>query len=164
VQLNLRVLQPSRKRIREGDIFSLSPADGMFLHGAVVSIGANWSDSAPPCNMIYIYSVVSPNDAPPKIEELTPDSLLIPPELINNLPWRRGYFKSVGHCDVSCLNTLPVHAFYSNTERRLYDESGRPLHADSIPPGIPIGIRGLGSFATVDSEVSRALRLPVYLD
>ena len=93
-QPNLRVLQPSRKALRVGDVFALSPRDSSYIFGRVVATDAVVGSGLNRLVLIYVYRgwhetlEVRPADL-----ELTPLDLLVPPMITNRLGWSRGYFK-----------------------------------------------------------------------
>jgi hypothetical protein len=151
---NLGVLRPSRAKLRPGDLFALSPREGLFLFGRVISTDA----AAGPIrglNLIYIYDFEGLSDAPPGRDALTPDHLLVPPIMIDRLPWSRGYFANVAHEAPSTVRTLRQHCS-RDSRGRYWDEHGVELgHASE-----PVGERGVHSFRTASSTVSDALGIP----
>ena len=159
---NLMVLVPSRRRVRAGDVFALRPSGRDYLFGRVIATDAA---IGPITNVILIYVFDYEAAKPSAPEDLTPDRLLIPPVVINRLPWSRGYFQHLEQRPITERERLPMHIFKSSNGR-LYDEYGRRL--DSLPTidrGRPVvGQYGLHSFRTVDDEVSRALGIPLAPD
>jgi hypothetical protein len=78
---NLRALKPSRKRLRAGDVFSLSPRDGLYLFGRIISTEAVVGPMQG-LNLIYLYDVESDRLEPPPDNSLTVARLLVPPMMI----------------------------------------------------------------------------------
>jgi immunity protein 26 of polymorphic toxin system len=148
---NLRLLRPSRTKLRPGDLFALSPLDDLFLFGRVISTEATVGPISG-LNLIYIYNVKRTSADPPHRDTLTADRLLVPPMMINRLPWSRGYFTNVAHDDPTTVHMLPQHCF-RDSRGRYWDEHGAEL------PGAvePVGERGVHSFRTCDDAVSDAL-------
>ncbi|MFI9811179.1 immunity 26/phosphotriesterase HocA family protein [Saccharothrix variisporea] len=156
---NLRVLHKSRRRPREGDIFALSPRDDLFVFGRVVSTEATWAQAEPPpppVNLIYVYRHTSPVAAVPPDSELQADKLLIPPAMVNKLPWSRGYFQTIGNIPLRPGETLGVHCF-RDARGRYFNEFLEPLAARTEP----YPVLGLGSYRTVDDQVCEALGIPL---
>lgn len=149
---NLRVLRPSRKAPRQGDVFALSPRAGLFLFGRVVSTNAVAGSALTGLNLIYIYDARRSTADPPGDDELTPSRLLVPPILTNRLPWSRGYFETLDRRDLQPDDRLDAHCF-RDSRGRWFDESGRELPR----PIEPVGQRGVHSFRTIDDLVSDAL-------
>jgi hypothetical protein len=151
---NLRVLTPSRRKLIAGDIFTLSPKEGLFVFGRVVSTDA-LAGPIRSLNLMYIYDETQNTPEPPPEDVITPERLLVPPMMINRLPWSRGYFENIAHRGVTPMQLLPQHCF-KDSRGRYYDEHGNEL----IRPVEPVGERGVQSFRTVDDAVSDALGIP----
>lgn len=97
---NLRVLKPSGKKPIPGDVFALSPLEGMFLFGRVIRSDLPRERAPMPgANLIYVYRHRSGNLQPDRTE-LHAGALLLPPLFINQLPWTKGYFQSVAQLAV----------------------------------------------------------------
>lgn len=152
VVTNMRVLSPSRRRLQAGDVFVTLWPDDDYLFGRVVDTEADAGFSTYDMNLIYVYSVRSREPELPEREELRPDRLLIPPLIINRLPWSRGYFQTIANVDLDETDLLAQHCF-EDWQGKLRDEKGRPLASRSEP----CGQAGLHSFRTFDDDVSRAL-------
>lgn len=150
---NLRILRPSRKLPRPGDVFALSPMEHLFLFGRVIATDAVVGPIEG-CILIYVYRDRSHSAGKSDRSLLRPDRLLLPPILTNRLPWSRGYFETVAHYDLTETEVLPIHCF-RNWNGEYYDECGNELQG----PVEPVGDRGLHSFRTIDDLVSRALGL-----
>jgi hypothetical protein len=152
VETNLRILKPSRKAPMAGDIFVLRPNSLPFFFGRVVRTDASTGSIVG--ILAYIYKTSSPKPLP--VPPLHRDDLLIPPFIINRLPWSRGYFEIVDRRALTAWDTLPIHCFRDVLTGGYYDELGRRLPS----PTPPVGIRGLHSFRTIDDLVSDALGIP----
>jgi hypothetical protein len=110
-------------------------------------------------NLIYIYDVERQSPDPPPDDSITTEHLLLPPILINRLPWSRGYFETVAHRALNPRQLLPRHCF-KDSNGRYFDE-----HSNKVDePTEPVGVWGLGSFRTVDDAVSAALGIPLAPD
>jgi hypothetical protein len=155
VKTNLRVLQPSRKKLRAGDVFAMQMPDDLYLFGRVISTdavsGFSFSASA---ILIYVFRTRSEVKAPPRREDLRPDNLLVPPILINRLPWSRGYFETIDHRPLEDDEVLAQNCFWDVALRGQYfDEKGHELPG----PVEPVGRYGLNSYRTADDKISKAL-------
>jgi hypothetical protein len=152
VKTNLRVLQPSRKKLRAGDVFAMQMPDDLYLFGRVISTDAVIGPMTG-IILIYIFRTRSEVKAPPRREDLRPDNLLVSPILINRLPWSRGYFETIDHRPLEQEDLLKQHCFLSSVRGQYFDEKGHELPG----PVEPVGSRGLNSFRTADDEISDAL-------
>jgi hypothetical protein len=148
---NIRVLTPSRKALRAGDVFAIGLPDESFVFGKVIEAAAEIGPFGPGSNLIYIYRCRS-RTTTPDLTRLQPSELLIPPLFINRLPWSRGYFENVEHTQVRPEDRLARHCFYSSARQRYVDERGKEL----AEPSSPCGDWGLHSFRTVDDLISDA--------
>lgn len=154
---NLEKLSPSRKEIREGDIFVLRPKGHDFYFGRVIKIGTKVgrlpeNEVRDFDRLIYIYNTHSPKKLP--VPELHVTNLLFRPLVVNNTGWSRGYFEVVEHRELTPEDVLKVHCF--EDEGRYLDEMGRELPRRFEP----CGYWGIGSFRTVDAVLSNALGIP----
>ena len=158
---NLRVLRKSRKKRAPGDVFVMSPRDSLYVFGRVVSVEAHWTvgGDLPPVNLIYVYEQTSTSPELPPPDAMRPGRLLIPPSLINNLPWSRGYFETLANVPLGAGDVLEIHCFQGDPGNS-YDEFSRRLRGRHEP----CGIWGLGSYRTVDDAVSEALNIPLAPD
>jgi Immunity protein 26 len=152
--MNLRPLQPSRKALRSGDIFTMLLPSERFLFGRVVLVDRPRELAPMPrSNLIYIYRREVDTSDPPL--ELARDDLLIPPVWTNRLAWARGMFRTVAHRELGDRDLLPQHCFRRWTGD-FFDESGRPLER-AIEP---CGDWALTSYLMLDDMISDALGIP----
>lgn len=153
--MNMRVLHPSRKRLRPGDIFAYQMPDDLYRFGRVIRTDtsiANWPDVV----LVYLYrpSSVSKLEVP----WLGRNNLLIPPVGTNRLGWSRGYFETVAQRPLQPDDVLPVHCFEETWTRhpRYWTEDG-----DRLPDRTePCGVWALSSYANIDADLSEALGFP----
>src|SRR4051812_1990034 len=131
----MRVLRPSRRRPRRGDVFALAMAEN-YLLGRVVSVTAKpgWSMSG--ANLIYVFRTkFSQLPDVPAGSALSPATeLLVPPMMTNNLPWTRGYFQTIGSVPLTAEDVLPQHCFRSSTGK-YFDEAANELAGAAEPCG-----------------------------
>jgi len=155
--MNLKPLKPSRKRLRIGDVFAMLPPDGPYLFGRVIDTEAKIV-SMTGVIMIYIFEHRSPVLEMPDRAKLRVENLLLPPILINRLPWSRGYLETIGNMPLGPGERLTQHCFlnYAYTRDRHFDELGNELRR----PVEPIGELLLNSFRTLDNYISDALGIP----
>lgn len=151
---NMRHFAPSRKRRKPGDLFAYQMPDGLWGYIRFVknhcSVGFFTG-----LNLLYVYSYRSSRLEIPDPHHLSPHSLLLAPQLTNNLGWVRGYYLFVRHIPIKEEDAFVRHCFYSPTNLRYYDEYSVAI--DELFE--PIGVSGVASYSMIDLLVSRALGL-----
>lgn len=152
---NIRVLKPSRKRPQPGDVFAVQMPDGLYSFGRVIKMDVPIHAMTGNI-LIYVFKTRSESADVPRRELLRPDQLLLPPLLINRLPWSRGYFEHLGNLPLEDSEVLPVHCFWSFSRKVHYDDTGAVLPE----PVEPVGTHALSSFRTFDDRLSDALGVP----
>ena len=86
-------MNKSRKRPKEGDAFLVQPFFNVYYYGKVIQTQIQSRDSCVNgMNLIFIYDKCA--DAQSIPDDLSDAVFLIPPTIINKLPWSRGYFLS----------------------------------------------------------------------
>ena len=104
--------------------------------------------------LIDIYRVRAAAKTP--VPELLRGQLLVPPVMTNKQPWTKGYFEHVTNRPLSSMDRLPQRCF-RDSRGWYFDHVGRRLEA----PAEPVGQWGLGSYRTIDDDISWALGIPV---
>ena len=158
VEMAMRVLKPSRKRIHPGDIFVLQVKDGEFVFGRVIRTDIEFLGNNR--ILIYIYKAFSPEKN--SIPELKKHRLLLPPMIIDRQPWSKGHFETVANRPLSQSDLLPIHCFHRDFFfADYYDADG-----DHVPfwkawfyrlIGVPCGTYSLWMLYGIDSDIRAAL-------
>jgi hypothetical protein len=157
---NLCVLKRSNKKPLAGDVFALSPLEGLFIFGRVIRADLEEPAPMPGAYLIYVYRHRS-DDMRPSRSELHPGALLLPPLYINRMPWTKGYFQTVDNWPLAGDDLVAQHCFLSvswgpASPDRYFDEDYNRLPG----PIEPCGIWGLQSYRMLDDAVSEALGIP----
>lgn len=147
----LEVLKPSRKKPQVGDVFVFRPQGRDYYFGRVIRTDARIV-SFQNCILIYLYSVSTALPSQDRIPSLALDKLLLPPIIINRLPWSRGYFMTIGNSCLEKADVLETHCFKRNNGK-YYDADSNELPA----PVEPVGQFGLWSYALVGDVVEDVL-------
>ena len=153
--MNIKVLKPSRKRLRPGDIFifQMKSEPDIFRFGRVIRTDASVGFFE---NLILIYVYKATSHCVSEIPPLRPSELLVPPMTTNRLGWVRGYFETVANRPLTPADLLPAHHFRDSRGKYFDDDSNEV--SNPIPP---VGEWGLASFGAIDIDVSEALGIPV---
>lgn len=152
---NLRVIAPSRKPVRSGDIFAMQIPNGQYVFGRVVEANLPREiGPMPGSNLLYVYAGTH-NTMQPDLTTLVPSNLLFPPMFTNRLGWSRGYFKTVAHEPVQESDRVPGLCF--KALGRFYELGWKVI------PGCSgmCGEWGLASYRRMDDLVSGALGIPL---
>lgn len=96
---NLLILKKSRKEIKDGDVFVLSPKEGLYFYGKVIMANIkhpndDWMNG---CHVIFLFKCKSKTK---DLKNFKPDYhnlLLLGPEIVEGGYWRRGYFENIGN-------------------------------------------------------------------
>ncbi len=125
-------LVSKRQKAKVGDIFRLSPCDGIFLWGRLIKRAKFFGLDAD-SNLVYIYDAIGP--VRPSVNLLSPQNLIIGPSVVNNLGWARGYWEIVASEPVKPTDFLDNHFFirYHGISTRDYDivdEQGRTVRCE----------------------------------
>ena len=154
LSINMKFLKESRKRPKAGDIFVFKMPKVDYVFARVIKTDALTGTKAK-LNLIYIYKAFSKDKH--KIPKLDKHNLLVPPDIINNQGWLRGYFETIINNPLTKEDTLDKHCFLRIFDGKYYDEYGNEL-----PRKIePYGYYAVGNYRTVDDDVSKALGIPL---
>lgn len=156
-KLNLEILKKSRIKTKPGDIFVFKPKGYDYYFGRTIDINADCG-FGPGAILIYIYNITSRDKY--SIPKLDKSNLLLPPLMINNLPWSKGYFEIVGNSPLVKEDIFEIHCFKSLHTGEYYDERANKLDKEYQP----IGIKGLSSYKSFDDKISKKLGIPLAPD
>ena len=153
-------LVKKRQRAKAGDIFRLSPLNGIFFWGRLIK-RAKFFGLGAEFNLVYIYDAGGPDRPSPEL--LSPNNLVIGPSVVNNLGWARGYWEIVASEPVKPADMLDRHLFIryhgtgSTRDYDIVDEKGRTVRLSKDPPG-KLAQSGLGNFNSIDWQLTAILR------
>lgn len=148
----LIAMKKSSKYPQEGDVFILQPQKNLFYFGKVIRINLKSTDSLiKGMALIYIYDSFSSEKVVPK--HFDEKELLIPPIIVNNQPWNRGYFETVDSISVSEREKNLEFGFWDLLTQEYVDIQGKKIK--NKPKYC--GIYGLGSYGIVGKEVQKAI-------
>lgn len=151
---DLIAMKKSSKKPEEGDVFILQPIDGIFYYGKVIKTNIISVDSfINGMTLIYIYKSCSIDKVIP--HGLENEEFLISPIIVNNQPWQKGYFETLGNVGVSEKERNADFAFWHVLKEEYVNISGQ------IIKGKPkyCSIYGLGSYGIVGKEVQKAIKI-----
>lgn len=151
--IQLRVLKRKRKYPEIGDIFRLMPPNSEYLYGIVIN---NHVKSIGITEAIVVMIFVSKEKLLEACSRtILPDDLFIPPKILTNLYWTKGFFETVDrienfHCDADYGFYRPFEDDFVNENNIKMDH--RPQIIDST---------GICTYRGIASDVYREM---VYRD
>ena len=150
---NLIAMRKTTKKPQEGDVFVLQPISGIFYFGKVIKTNVESTDGfINGMFLIYIYQYYAHDKEIP--QGLDSKELLIAPMIVNNQPWRKGYFETIGNVEVSEKDRSVDFAFWDILKEKYVNIKGQEIE---IKPRY-CGTYGLGSYGAVGKEVQRAIK------
>ncbi len=148
-----------RKRAKVGDLFRLSPHQGTVLWGRLIKRG-HFFGMEFNLNLVYIYDVLS--ETMPSLDRMSPSNLLLPPKVVNNLGWSRGYWEIMAQVPLEPKDILNRHLFkrlWGTGNPQDYDvvtEGGHKV-TDALLDARPLGQSGVSNYNDVDWTVREIL-------
>ncbi|WP_348265171.1 Imm26 family immunity protein [Telmatobacter sp. DSM 110680] len=153
-------LVSKRQKAKVGDIFRLSPVEGIFLWGRLIKRGSFFGLDAD-FNLIYIYDAIGPDRPSPT--SLSSQNLMIGPSVVNNLGWARGYWQIVASEPVMPGDALDHHFFIryhgtgSTLDYDIVDEQGHAVRSPKVEK-TELAQSGFGNFNSIDWQLRAILR------
>ncbi|PTX47371.1 immunity protein 26 of polymorphic toxin system [Melghirimyces profundicolus] len=145
-------MNPSRKRPKPGDVFVIQPKKGVYYYGRVIRTKMpNKNPMMRGWNLIYIYKVPTEKIVMP--DQLNERGLLIPPKIVNNQGWLKGYFQTIGSIPLQEEDYVKDYGFWDAFTKTFVDEEGNKL---DFKPKM-YSDYGVGSYGSVAYDVQQAL-------
>ena len=150
---DLIAMKKSYKKPQVGDVFVLQPLKDNFYFGKVIKTNISSVDSfVNGMTLIYIYKTYSSNKM--MIPDLENEELLIAPMIVNNQPWRQGYFETLCNISVSDREKNMDFAFWDVLREIFVDINKQPVKKK---PKYWSDF-GLGSYGVIGKEVQKAIK------
>lgn len=150
--MTLIQMKKSRKKPCAGDVFVLQTSQNIFYYGKVILANIESPDRfVKGVSLIFIYDLETNVKKLPL--DLSAQRLLIAPIVVNNQPWQRGYFETLGNVGISDWDLCVDYGFWDVVKEEYVDIQKNKM--SRIPKYH--SIFGLGSYGIVDKEVQKAL-------
>lgn len=145
-------MKKSRRPPKEGDIFVLQPKTNVFYFGKVIQTDIECIDSfINGMSLIYIYDCKSDIKQVPSGWEKS--ELLIPPMVVNNQSWIKGYFETICNIKVTECEKKIDFGFWDLVTGKYVDVYRNEI---SKKPSY-CSVFGLASYGIVGKEVQKAI-------
>ncbi|MEI6533006.1 MAG: immunity 26/phosphotriesterase HocA family protein [Candidatus Roizmanbacteria bacterium] len=138
------------KRPQEGDIFVFSFDNKEYYFGRVIKLDVI-AGGFPGAVLIYAYD--QKTNKKKLIPLLNKENLLIPPVMINRMPWTRGYFEVVEHKVLLPEDVFEKHIFKTDNPNISLDEYGNRMQ--NVVANY--GYSALSSYLSFSEKVSLVL-------
>ena len=130
--MNLKIITPTRKRPKTGDIFIFKMTATTWHFGRVIRADAKMGPFKGAV-LVYLYRTISYAEHP--LPDLKLEDLLMPPLIVDVGLWTKGYFKTVTSQDLADGDVLKHHIFRNRMNKKLFDELGNQLVVSEGPVG-----------------------------
>jgi len=126
--VNIKQGKPRRRLPKVGDIFRFETSDGVFRFGRVIkddAVVGPFRDAW----LIYIYDVTSADGL--TIPHLDKDMLLVPPMIVNQSLWSKGFFEVVKNEPLASSDVRMTHCFHNDLTNKWFDEYSNEISVKS---------------------------------
>jgi len=111
----LRQMTKSKKRPQDGDVFVIQPEEHTYYFGKVI-IGNIQSKNIDYQGMVLVYIYEGSSTTKEIPSRLSERELLLPPKVVNQQGWSKGYFETVGNIAVTEQEKNIDFGFFSSNE------------------------------------------------
>lgn len=159
----LRFIKKSKVEPKEGDVFLISPREGIYFYGCVLTANIRHIDNdvfIHGKNVVVIFKcktkVLDASAYSPNYEDL-----LIGPEIVDSSYWSKGFFFTVTNMPVDFCKEELDYGFFSIGKGKFFKENGiEIIHQPRI-----LGTYGIATITTVARNVEKELIInPAILD
>ncbi|NQM31099.1 hypothetical protein HO415_10700 [Streptococcus suis] len=153
----LNVIKKSKQKPVEGDIFVLSPREGIYFYGKVIV--ANIVRKVPDTFVEgkHVVFIFKGNTQETNLDKYIPDydNLLIPPAIVSDDYWKKGYFYTIANIPLTEEEKNLDFGFYKIHFKNNFfcKETGEVLEQE---PKI-LGGHGITTITGIATEVEREL-------
>ncbi|ACM59494.1 immunity protein 26 of polymorphic toxin system [Caldicellulosiruptor bescii] len=127
-EYQLRVIKRSRVEPKAGDVFVLSPREGLYFYGKVM-VAKIKNETNSFINGAYSVFIFKCKSRKPDMSGYKPDynNLLIPPAIVPRWYWTSGRFYNVGHEEITEEEKRLDYGFYEKMRNIFRKEDGTIL-------------------------------------
>lgn len=110
----LRLIKKTKVKLRDGDVFVLSPRKNVFFYGKVLKTNINHIEKDTFVHGKNVVIIFNNKTTKPTIEDFKPDysQLLIRPAIVDISYWNKGLFYTVGNVGISNYEEDLNYGFY----------------------------------------------------
>ena len=151
----LRVIKRSRKKPQEGDVFLLSPREGVYFYGRVLKANIDNIQNDTFISGQYSILLFKNKTKTPDISSYAPDynELLLKPCIVSSGYWTRGFFFTIANDPINAQGKGLDYGFYSIGKGKYMNESGHELDRQ---PAI-LGTYGISTLTGIARQIEQEL-------
>ena len=150
-EFQLRVIKRKRIRPQEGDVFGLSPREGMYFYGKVLKSNIETVDNNPFIEGSNVVAIFNCKTREISLEDYKPnyDDLLIRIAIVDYSYWTRGYFYTIANIPLDENEKNIDYGFYSIAFGKFYKPTGEEImHKPKI-----FGMNGITTIIGIAIEI-----------
>lgn len=110
----LRVIKKTKVKLKEGDVFVLSPRENIYFYGKVLKTNIDHKEKDTFVHGKNVVFIFKNKTTVPSIDDFKPDysQLLIRPAIVDISYWNKGFFYNVGNTGISDYEKNLDYGFY----------------------------------------------------
>lgn len=150
-EFQLRVIKRKRIRPQEGDVFVLSPREGMYFYGKVLKSNIERVDNNTFIEGSNVVAIFNCKTREISLEDYKPnyDDLLIRIAIVDYSYWTRGYFYTIANIPLDENEKNIDYGFYSVGFGKFYKSTGEEImHKPKI-----FGMNGITTIIGIAKEI-----------
>ena len=151
----LKVIKKSKIEPKDGDIFVLSPREGIFFYGRVLKANI---EHVTKDSFIHGKHVIVIFKCRTKSLDISNyyanyNDLLTGPDMVDNTYWTKGLFLTIGNIENEMFESELDYGFYSIGKCKYFKENGHELdHQPKV-----LGIYGIATIAAIARNIEKEL-------
>lgn len=154
-EFQLNVIKRTRTKPAEGDIFVLSPREGLYFYGRVLRVNIVHINKDPFIHGKSVIVIFRCRSSQISLDGYRPnyDEILIRPAIVDDSYWSRGYFYTIGNEPISKKERMLDLGFYNTSFGRFLTETGKEMnHRPKL-----LGIYGISTIIGIGAKVNQEL-------
>lgn len=148
----------SRKKAKEGDVFTIKLITGDYYFGRVISTKAlQYLGDAEDGYFYLVYLYNSSSKDKKIIPELKKEELLIPPYFTLSTDWTTGFAETIANIPLDNDDIFHPHYMYCGLRDIYSDGFGNKIDPPAKGCRTPVGDNGFSSLTMLDIDIRKAL-------
>lgn len=151
----LKVIKKSKDKLQEGDVFIVSPREGIYFYGRVLKTNINHITNDTFIHGKNVVVIFKNKTKTLDLSNYSPnyDELLIGPDIVDETYWKKGYFYTIANIPFTEHEKELDYGFYSIGKGKCLKEDG---HEISHQPSL-IGTYGIATITGIARNIEKEL-------